>query len=188
MIIHEPYNVFSGMYILAGFSDKLRLMNLLIDDIKTFREFKFKNSTSCSFSCGGHLLAAVSHNKIAIFSSVNFKNMVNLNGHDGKVTSITWSKDDQFLVSCAEDGSLYQWDVAEGKRIHETVMKQCAYSDVSIDPGNSGIIYAVGSDKTIKQIKESQILKEVDLHTITLSAVALSHGGNMLFTGGSTGK
>jgi hypothetical protein len=43
-------------------------MNLLIDDIKTFREFQFKNSTSCSFSSGGHLLAAVSHNKIGIYS------------------------------------------------------------------------------------------------------------------------
>ena len=112
---------------LAGFSDKLRLMNLLIDDIKTFREFQFKNSTACSFSCGGHLLAAVSHNKIGIFSSVDCSNINNLIGHDGKVTSITWSKDDQFLVSCAEDGSLYQWDVSEGKRIHETVIKQCSF-------------------------------------------------------------
>ena len=29
----------SGLYILVGFSDKLRLMNLLIDDIRTFKEF-----------------------------------------------------------------------------------------------------------------------------------------------------
>ena len=123
----SAYFSFSGNYVLAGFSDKLRLMNLLIDDIKTFREFQFKNSTARSFSCGGHLLAAVSHNKIGIFSSVDFSNINNLIGHDGKVTSITWSKDDQFLVSCAADGSLYQWDVAEGKRIHEIVIKQCSF-------------------------------------------------------------
>lgn len=29
----------SGLYILVGFSDKLKLMNLLIDDIRPFREF-----------------------------------------------------------------------------------------------------------------------------------------------------
>ena len=144
-------HLLSGNYILAGFSDKLRLMNLLIDDIKNFREFPFKNSTSCSFSCGGHLLAAVSHNNIAIYSSVDFRNILNLTGHDGKVTSITWSKDDQYLVSCAEDGSLYQWDVVEGKRIYETVNKQCSFSDVSM---GSGQVYAVGSDKTIKQFQE----------------------------------
>jgi len=29
----------SGLYVAVGFSDKLRFMNLLIDDIRTFREF-----------------------------------------------------------------------------------------------------------------------------------------------------
>ena len=32
----------SGLYILVGFSDKLRLMNILIDDIKQFREFPIR--------------------------------------------------------------------------------------------------------------------------------------------------
>ena len=178
----------NGNYVLAGFSDKLRLMNLLIDDIKTFREFQFKNSTSCSFSCGGHLLAAVSHNRIGVYSSVDFRNIVDLIGHDGKVTSITWSNDDQYLVSCAEDGSLYQWDIADGKRTYETVLKQCSFSDVSMAPDNSGLVYAVGSDKTIKQFQGAQVLKEIDLHTITLSSVVLSHDGSMLFTGSTTGR
>ena len=68
--------IITGMYILAGFSDKLRIMNLLIDDIKTFREFHVRNCTACAFSCGGHLLAAVSHNQISVFSSVDFRNTV----------------------------------------------------------------------------------------------------------------
>jgi hypothetical protein len=44
-------------------------------------------------------------------------------------------------------------------------------------------VYAVGTDKTIKQIKGSTVLREIDLHTLTLSSVVLSHNGNMLFTG-----
>lgn len=31
-----------GYFILVGFSDKLRLMNLLIDDIRTFKEFPIR--------------------------------------------------------------------------------------------------------------------------------------------------
>ena len=50
----------TGLNILAGFTDKLRLMNLLIDDIKTFREFPLRNSRVCRFSCGGHLLSRMS--------------------------------------------------------------------------------------------------------------------------------
>ena len=38
--VNQSPNSFSGNYVLAGFSDKLRLMNLLIDDIKTFRELQ----------------------------------------------------------------------------------------------------------------------------------------------------
>ena len=41
----EAYSVAlhpSGLYILVGFSDKLRLMNLLIDDIRTFKEFTIR--------------------------------------------------------------------------------------------------------------------------------------------------
>ena len=47
----------------------------------------------------------------------------------------------------------------------------------------ANLVYAVGSDKTIKQIRGSNLIREVDLHTITLSSVVLSHDGNMLFTG-----
>lgn len=32
----------SGLYVLVGFSDKLRLMNLLIDEIRTFKEFTIR--------------------------------------------------------------------------------------------------------------------------------------------------
>ena len=60
-------------------------------------------------------------------------------------------------------------------------VKQCCYSDVSIAPGNTGLIYAVGSDKTLKQMQGDQMLKEVDLHTLTLSSVVQSHDGSMLF-------
>ena len=68
----------SGLNILAGFFDRLRLMNLLIDDIRVFKEFHLKNSTVCSFSCGGHLLAAVSNKEIQVFSSISFDKMVGI--------------------------------------------------------------------------------------------------------------
>lgn len=45
-----------------------------------------------------------------------------------------------------------------------------------------------GSDKTIKQFKESECMKEIDLHTITLSSVVMSHDGGMLFTGSRAGR
>ena len=40
----------SGLYVLVGFSDKLRLMNLLIDDIRVFREFPIRGCREVSES------------------------------------------------------------------------------------------------------------------------------------------
>ena len=37
----------SGLHVLVGFSDKLRLMNLLIDDIRVVKEFPIKACREC---------------------------------------------------------------------------------------------------------------------------------------------
>ena len=96
---------------------------------------------------------------------------------------------------------MYEWDVSTGRRVHESVIKTCSYNDVTLSPDNSStnqevdakdatptdenscVIYAVGSDKTVKQIQESTLLKEVDLHTLTLSSLVQSNDGSMLFSG-----
>ncbi|KER19817.1 hypothetical protein T265_11498 [Opisthorchis viverrini] len=41
----------TGLYILVGFSDKLRLMNLLIDDIRTFHEFPIRGCREPACAC-----------------------------------------------------------------------------------------------------------------------------------------
>ena len=47
----EAYSVAlhpSGLYALVGFSEKLRLMNLLIDDIRPFKEFMIRGCREVS--------------------------------------------------------------------------------------------------------------------------------------------
>lgn len=50
----EAYSVSlhpTGLFVLVGFSDKLRLMNLLIDDIRTFKEFSIRGCREVSSRC-----------------------------------------------------------------------------------------------------------------------------------------
>lgn len=91
-----------------------------------------------------------------MYSSTTFENVSNLKGHNGKVRSVVWSADDSKIVSCGMDGAVYEWDPYTGKRIGESVLKSCSYSGVTIDPDGKKI-YAVGSDKTIKEINDSQV-------------------------------
>ncbi|KAH3831997.1 cilia- and flagella-associated protein 57-like [Dreissena polymorpha] len=176
----------SGLYILVGFSDKLRLSNLLIDEIRTFKEFTIRGCRECAFSNGGHLFAAVHGNVIQIYSTITFENVANLKGHNGKVKSLVWSSDDSKIVSCGLDGAVYEWESYTGKRVGESVLKSCHYTGVAVTHDGK-TTFAVGSDKTLKEISDSQILREVDAGETTLSSVALSHSGRMLFGGTAKG-
>ncbi|XP_075472167.1 cilia- and flagella-associated protein 57 isoform X2 [Ascaphus truei] len=186
----EAYSVSlhpSGLYALVGFSDKLRLMNLLIDDIRPFKEFTVRGCRECAFSHGGHLFAAVNGNVIHIYSTTTFENVMNLKGHNGKVRSVTWSTDDSKMVSCGLDGAVYEWNSLLGKRESECVLKSCSYSCVVMS-SDAKTIFAVGSDQTLKEISDSQIVREVSAFEVTYTAVAISHSGRMIFTGTSSGS
>lgn len=65
-----------------------------MEDLRVIKEFNIKACRECQFSNGGHLLAAVNGSTIAVYSTYTGENVSNLRGHNGKVNSIVWSKDD----------------------------------------------------------------------------------------------
>ncbi|KAA0718887.1 Cilia- and flagella-associated protein 57 [Triplophysa tibetana] len=176
----------TGLYILVGFSDRLRLMNLLIDDISTFKEFNIRGCRECVFSHGGHLFAAVNGNVINIYSTTTFDDVLNLKGHNEKVRSIAFSSDDSHLVSCGMDGAVYEWNMLSGARESESVLKSCSYSSVAISP-DSKTFFAVGTDCTLKEIQDCQIIKEVPAGDVVCTTVAMLRSGRALFVGTSIG-
>uniref|UniRef100_A0A8D1WZJ7 EML-like second beta-propeller domain-containing protein n=1 Tax=Sus scrofa TaxID=9823 RepID=A0A8D1WZJ7_PIG len=176
----------SGHFIVVGFADKLRLMNLLIDDIRSFKEYSVRGCRESSFSNGGHLFAAASGNVIHIFSTTSLENVLNLKGHTGKIRSVAWNTDDSKLISCGTDGAVYEWNLSSGKRETECVLKSCSYNCVTISPDGK-IIFAVGSDQTLKEIADSSVLREMPAFDVTYTAVVISHSGRMMFVGTSVG-
>ncbi|XP_037639358.1 cilia- and flagella-associated protein 57 [Sebastes umbrosus] len=185
----EAYSVAlhpTGLFILVGFSDKLRLMNLLIDDIRTFKEFTVRGCRECAFSNGGHMFAAVNGNVIHIYSVTSFENILNLKGHNGKVRGVEWSLDDSRLVSCGMDGAVYEWNTQTGKRESESVLQSCSYTDVAFS-SDCKTILAVGTDLMLKEIQDCQVLRELPADSVAHTAVAVSHSGRVVFTGTSTG-
>ncbi|XP_065124868.1 cilia- and flagella-associated protein 57 [Paramisgurnus dabryanus] len=176
----------TGLYILVGFSDRLRLMNLLFDDISTFKEFAVRSCRECVFSHGGHLFAAVNGNMINIYATTTFDYVLNLKGHIEKVRRIAFSADDSRLVSCGMDGAVYEWNTLNGKRESECVLKSCSYTGVTISP-DAKTFFAVGSDRTLKEIQDCQILKEMPAGDVVCTTVAMLRSGRALFIGTSIG-
>ena len=54
------------------------------------------------------------------------------------------------------DGAVYEWNVYTGKRDGESVLKSCSYTGVAVSP-DGRTSYAVGSDKSLKEICDSQV-------------------------------
>ncbi|KAI6655110.1 WD repeat-containing protein 65-like [Oopsacas minuta] len=187
----EAYSVAlhpSGLFLLAGFSEKLRLMNILLDDIRVFKEFVIRGCRECAFAHGGHMFAAVNNNLIQIFSSYSFENIQDLKGHNGKVRSLAFSKDDQRLISCSADGAVYEWSIAKGCREGEAVHRQCIYTSLTLSP-DAKTSYVVGSDGNIKELvlMDGHEVRRVPAEDTVLTQVALSRSGRMLFCGTSQG-
>ncbi|KAK1340089.1 hypothetical protein QTO34_018653 [Cnephaeus nilssonii] len=174
----------SGHFIVVGFADKLRLMNLLIDDIRSFKEYSIRGCKESAFSNGGHLFAAVNGNVIHLFTTTSLENITNLKGHTGKIRSIAWNADDSKLISCGTDGAVYEWNLSTGKRETECVLKSCSYNCVTVSP-DSKIIFAVGSDHTLKEIADSSVLREIPAFDVVYTAIVVSHSGRMIFVGTS---
>lgn len=53
------------------------------------------------------------------------------------------------------DGAVYEWNVTSYKREGESVLKSCSYTSVAVSP-DSRTTFAVGSDRTLKEICDSQ--------------------------------
>lgn len=184
----EAYSVAfhpSGVHILVGFADKLRLMNLLMDDIRAYKEFGIKACREARFSHGGQYFGAVNGNTIQIYNSYTCENIGNLRGHNGKVRSLYWSPDDTKLVSAGMDGAVYEWKLKDFKREKENVLKGCNYTCVLSTPDDRSI-FAVGSDKKLKEFEDAQISKEFDTGTV-LTQICLPMSGRMLFAASETG-
>ncbi|KAJ0409484.1 hypothetical protein P43SY_002374 [Pythium insidiosum] len=173
----------SGLYLLVGFADKLRLMNILMDDIRPFKEFAIKACRECQFSTGGHLFAAVNGNTIQVFHFFTGELVANLRGHNGKVRCLFWNSDDSSLISAGMDGAVYQWDLDESKREAEFVQKGVPYFSALCNREGTAI-YAVGSDRMLKEIEfpSSQLTKEFICDAV-LGQIVLSHSQRMLFGG-----
>ncbi|RLN97001.1 hypothetical protein BBJ28_00009119, partial [Nothophytophthora sp. Chile5] len=133
----------SGLHLLVGFADKLRLLNILMDDIRAFKELPVKACRECQFSTGGHLFAAVNGNTIQVFSLLTGELVATLRGHNGKVRSLFWNADDSGLVSAGLDGAVYHWDLDEAKREAEFVQKGVPYYSALCNREGTAI-YAVG--------------------------------------------
>ena len=184
----------SGLHVLVGFADKLRLCNLLVNDVRAYKEFAVKACRECRFSNGGQLFAAVNGSVVQVYDAYTAENVGNFRGHGGRVKSVFWNADDTKIVSCGVDGAVYEWTPKEFQRQKEHVKKGTEYGCVvgSSDGENA---YAVGADAVTKTnaLREfddtHQLVREMDTGVLlTQLAMPKSSKSGAMFAAASDGS
>eukprot|EP00727_Mastigamoeba_balamuthi_P004306 m51a1_g13873 hypothetical protein (1264) ;mRNA; f:630439-634590 len=181
-----------GNQLLIGFVDKLSFANLLLDDIQIVYEIDLKGCREVRFNNGGNLMAAVQGQNIYLYSSYTLELVGTLKGHSQRIRSIWFSSDDTRIVSAAADGAIYLWDVMRLRRLQDSVVMRTVQFGAVCCSADASIVYAAGSDRTLKEFVEWQVKAEFSADS-AVTALAISHavpgasGSQLLFAGTSTG-
>ncbi|KAI9091829.1 hypothetical protein DFS34DRAFT_596863 [Phlyctochytrium arcticum] len=149
----------SGLYILVGFTEGLKLMNVLIDDIRQYWEAAIRGCRECHFSNGGQYFAVVHGSTIIIYNTWTLDIVAHLKAHKAKIRSISWSLDDTRLVSCGLDGAVYDWNVRNSKREAEILINGVVFGQAVCTPDGK-LVYAVGNDGILREISDGHVFRE----------------------------
>ena len=162
----------SGLHLLVGFADKLRLCNVLLNEIRAYRELPIKACAECAFSHGGQSFAAVNGTLVQVYDTYTGEQLAVFRGHTGLVRSLSWSADDLRLVSAGVDGAVYQRRLGSSARVQELVQKGCRFSSALLTDGER--MYAVGDDRMLKEIVDRSVAKTLDAGCV-LTVIAADH-------------
>lgn len=207
MFSEEPYSVAfhpSGFHIVVGFADKLRMMNIFANDIKSYKEIHIKGCKEIKFCNGGHMFAAANGHEVQVFNFYTGENPPNMKfrKHIAKVTSLNWNDDDSLLYSAGADGAVYEWKINVRLEMQREEPDFSASKDsnsfecIAVSPNQDHrSYYLTGKSNDIKEIINNvvkntekneteikQTLRTLDTG-VTIKQIAITHNGKFLVAG-----
>eukprot|EP00435_Cladocopium_sp_Y103_P050406 s503_g15.t1 len=184
--VRKPLVVTCGT--LACWAGMVRLMNLLMEDFRTYKEIPIKACRETRFSHGGQFFAAVNSNTIQVYKTYTCEVVCNLRGHQSKVKAVCWTSDDFRLVSTGQDGATYEYDILkEGRRVSDWSQKGTNFTSIVAltdfeATTQTTTLYVAGSDKMLKEVRESQLTNYLESNA-TLGQLALAPCTRALIAG-----
>jgi len=170
----------TGLYVVVGFSDKLKFMKILGDKLEEEKFFAVRKCPEVRFSNGGQFFAAVNGTVISVYSSYTMQQLHVLRGHTGRVKSIFWQPLDTHICSVGMDGSVYEFNVFSDKKVNDNMIRQCNFSSVVSD---GKTIYAVGSDANLRLFQDSIEQHVYPTGDYAMTALAFSKRQRKLYAG-----
>lgn len=135
-------------------------------------------------------MAAAYDSNIAVTSVYNLDVLITLKGHNGMVLSISWTKNDKYLISGGNEGAIYQWNVETGERLQEIVQKGTEYVSVCSTYNEPLSIFAATDSGLLREFQKSEIIREVKILSkvkARLTDVCLARSDAIMFVSNEIG-
>ncbi|KAH9582313.1 hypothetical protein LSM04_000234 [Trypanosoma melophagium] len=177
----------SGLHLLVGLADGLRMMNLYNNDIREFKNIGIRSCMECRFSSGGQFFAAVHATTIHVYFTYTCELLGHLRGHSGKVRSIYFvPPDDTRLISVGLDGAVYEFNLCDFHKVNDNVLKAMMYNCAVADVGT---VWAAGNDRKLRQFDRTKLQQvgEYDLQNASLYSMTISAKLKLLIGGCENG-
>jgi WD40 repeat protein/DNA replication protein DnaC len=104
-----------------------------------------------------------------------------LSGHEGKVTSVIFSRDGQTLASASDDTTVKLWNFKDGKQLHTLKGHEKAVTSIVLSP-NGQTLASASDDNTVKlwNFKDGKQLHTLKGHEKAVTSIVFSPNGQTL--------
>ncbi|XP_026686097.1 uncharacterized protein LOC103518530 isoform X6 [Diaphorina citri] len=168
----------TGFYLYIGFSHKVNFCMLRYKTLTMKRSFDLMPCSRIRFSVTGSYVALVNNLDVLVLDNIYFEPVHVLSGNTSRITKLAWSYKDDYLVSCAADGSIIQWKLSTEDRRKCLTLENVKFVDIALSfcrdvlvaVGNSPYIYTLDLGSMESQLvrcnnKERSALK-TELRTL----------------------
>ncbi|XP_014251047.1 cilia- and flagella-associated protein 57-like [Cimex lectularius] len=176
----------TGMFCLLGFTDRIRLCVVFVNNLRFIRHVAIRACSLLEFSSGGHLFAALNDVYIQVYSSITLKCLCIFKGHVEPARCIRFSSDDYFIFSSGLEGSVFKWAVKKGVRSFDYFTRRNVTCGIEFVESED-MCYLVGTDGFLRELVHGELNRTFDLALGSLYTIRLSTCGRKMFAAGEEG-
>lgn len=135
-----------------------------------------------SFSHQGQYFAATVNEGVWLWDTESIKKIKTMQGHDGVVKALSFSKNDDFLASSGDDHHICIWQVSNGRLIKRLEEHNNRVHTLAFHPVENTLLASGGDDATIRtwNIDTGQLLHVFHGHKDRIRKIAFNHDGTLI--------
>lgn len=170
----------SGLFVAVGTADKVYIMAVFLDSLRTVQEISVKQFRKVAFSNGGQYLAVSYSSSLQVYGFYGLELVSGLSVTPVKVQDLKWYEDDSGFIT-NDQGSHISFCVRDLAANGISVGNKQQVTAIAKIP-NSQMAYAGCSDGSIKEVTATDVNKKLEVLGVP-EQMAITRNAKLLFVG-----